>query len=274
MMASDVLKKTTRKLWTEFLRLDVVKNNTYNAKCELPVIKRGPACTLEVHCTHQSQRCNGRSWQDSPMSNPQGHSHHLKTYDINKQSILCTHHLGMGWVDMCHFFSLLGICYMGQGSYENTEKHVGEVLVKMRDDVLRDAMEEEKRLTQETYFTEEHGEQPGCTFGLDMGWNKRGSGRTYNSATGTLLSVGLKTKKICDAITLCNRCSPCNKLERVKNKKEKAIKANKKRKISKYSLRETKLAKHLCLKTWDKSSKSMESEAIIRFVLNAPSKSG
>jgi len=86
---------------------------------------------------------------------------------------------------MSHFFSLLGIGYMHQHSYENIEKHVGEVL-----------------------FTEEHGEQPGCAFGLDMGWNKRGSGRTYNSATGTLLSVGLKTKKICDAITLCNRCSP------------------------------------------------------------------
>ena len=88
------------------------------------------------------------------------------------------------------------------------------------------------------------------------------------------MSVGLKTKKICDAITLRNRCSPCNKLERVKNKKEKAINANKKSKISKYSLRETKLAKHLCVKTWDKSSKSMESEAIVRFVLNASSKSG
>ena len=81
-----------------------------------------------------------------------------------------------------------------------------------------------------------------------MGWNKRGSGCTYNSATGTFLSVGLKTKKICDTITLCNRCSACNKLEKVKRKKEKAIKAKKKIKISKYSLREKQLAKHLCFK--------------------------
>ena len=150
MMASDVLGKTTTKLWKEFLRLDVETINTYNAKCKLTVIKRGLACTLEVHCTHQSQRCNGHSWQNSPMSDPQGHPEHLKTYDINKQSIICAHQLGMGWVDMCHFFSLLGIYYMTQGSYENTEKHVGEVLFKMQDDVLSDAMEEDKSIMQET----------------------------------------------------------------------------------------------------------------------------
>ena len=129
---------------------------------------------------------------------------------------------------MCHFFSQLGIYYMDQGNYENTEKHVGEVLVKIQDDVLGEAKEEKKRLTQETYCTEEHGEKPGCTFGLDMGWNKRGFGHTYNSATGILLSASLKTNKICNTILLCNCCSACNKLEKVKKKKEKAIKAKKK----------------------------------------------
>ena len=84
---------------------------------------------------------------------------------------------------------------MGQGSYENTEKHVGEVLVKIRDDVLSEAMQEEEILTQEACFTEQHGEKPGWAFGLDMGWNGRGSGRTYNSATRTRLSDGLQTKK-------------------------------------------------------------------------------
>ena len=169
MKASDVLKKTTTTLWKDFLRLDVVKHNTYNAKCELTVNKSGLACTLEVHCTYRSQRCNGHSWHIAPMSDPQGRTNHLKTYDLNKQSIICAQQMGVGWVDMCRFFSLLGIRYIGQNSYENIEKHVGEVLLKIKDEALRDAMEEEKRLTQETYFTEEHGEQPGCAFGLYMG---------------------------------------------------------------------------------------------------------
>ena len=229
-MVSDLLRSPTTKLWKEFLRLDVENINNNCGKCELKVNKRGLACTLEVRCVHRSQRCTGHSWETTPMFDPQGHPEHFKSYDINKQSILSAHQLGMGWVDMRHFFSLLGIDYMGQESYENTEKHVGGVLVKLRDDALREALEEEKMLTKETYFTEQHGEKPGCAFGLDMGWNGRGSGRTYNSATGTLLSVGLKTNKICDSITLCNRCSACNKLEKVKKKKEKVIKAKKKKK--------------------------------------------
>ena len=218
------LKKTTTKLWKEFLRLDVENIDNNCGKCELKLYKRGLACTLEVRCTYRSQQCTGHSWETTAMVDPQGHPEHFKSYDINKQSIMCAHQLGMGWVDMRHFFSLLGIDYMGQGSYENTEKHVGEVLVKIRDDVLREALEEEKTLTEETYSTEQHGEKPGCAFGLDMGWNGRGSGRTYNSATGTLLSVGLATNKICDAITLCNRCSGCNKLEKVKKKGRKHLK--------------------------------------------------
>ena len=106
-------------------------------------------------------------------------------------------------------------------------------------------------LTQETYYTEQHGEKPGCMFGLDMGWNGRGSCHTYNSATGTLLSIGLQTNKVYNAITLCNCCSACGKLQKVRKKKEKVIviKAKTTSKITKYSLREKELAKHLCLRT-------------------------
>ena len=45
-------------------------------------------------------------------------------------------------------------------------------------------------------------------------------------------------------------------------------------KIKKDTTQGKKLADHKCMKNWGKSSKSMESETIVRLVLNAPRKSG
>ena len=63
----------------------------------------------------------------------------------------------------------------------------------------------------------------------------------------------------------------CDRLKRVRKKKEKAVKA-KKNKIDKYKMKEDKLTGHTCRKNWEKSSKSMESEMIVRLAMNAPKK--
>ena len=91
---------------------------------------------------------------------------------------------------------------MSQHGYESTETHVGKALMEVRSEALDEATEEEKKLTKETYYTEEDGELPAATFGVDMGWNNRGSGRTYNSRTGTLNAVGVRSGKICESQVL------------------------------------------------------------------------
>ena len=134
----------------------------------------------------------------------------------------------MGWTCAKNFFSILGVEYMSQTGYQSTENHVGAALMQVRRESLEEAMEEEKELTEETYSTEEDGELPACTFGVDMGWNRKGSGRTYNSATGTLNATGVNSGKICDSQTLCKSCHKCDKLEIVRKKKEKAVAKGKK----------------------------------------------
>ena len=95
--------------------------------------------------------------------------------------------------------------------------------MQVRRECLEEAMEEEKQLTTETYSTEEAGELPACKFGVDMGWNKKGSGRTYNSATGMLNATGVRSGKVRDSQTLCKSCHKCDKLEIVRKEKEKDV---------------------------------------------------
>lgn len=111
-------------------------------------------------------------------------------------------------------------------------------------------------------------------FEVDMGWNTKGSRRTYNSATGTLMETGVKSRNICDSQTFCKRCHKCNMLLYVRYKKGNALSAKKPLKVKKYTLKEDKLANHKFMRNWSKSSKSMESEAIVRLVFNAQKKSG
>ena len=89
-----------------------------------------------------------------------------------------------------------------------------------------------------------------------------------------LNATGVCNGKMCDSQTLCKNCHKCDKLEIVRKKKEKAVAKGKTQKIKRYTTKEKKLADHKCMKNWGKSSKSMESETIVRLVLNAPRKSG
>ena len=243
-------------------------------KCKLHITRGGLASTLEVRCTYRSERCKGHSWAVTPPSNPNAHPSHNKTYDINKCAILAGHQAGMGWTCAKNLFSILGVQYLSQTGYESAEQHVGAALMQVRREYLEEAMEEKKQLTTETYSTEEAGELPACKFGVDLGWNKKESGRTYNSATGTLNATGVRSGKTCGSQTLCKSCHKCDKLEIVRKKKEKAVAKGKTQKIKRYTTKEKKLADHKCMKNWGKSSKSMESETIVQLVLNAPRKSG
>ena len=120
-----------------------------------------------------------------------------------------------------------------------------------------------RALETKTYTTKKYGTLPTITLGVDEGWNKKGSGCTYNSATGTMNAIGVRTKKVCWSDTLCNRCMYCDRLKKVRKQKEKALANNRSKKAAKYTKQEKKLALHRCLKNFDKSSKAMESESIV-----------
>ena len=117
LLTHDMISLSNRKLWIKFVRQEKKEIG-----CELEVNRVGLACTLTVKCTHHKTH----SWSATPNRIPNKHPQHSKSYDINCLSILAAHRSGLGWSCMTDFFALLGIRYMGQHAYEDTEKHVGK----------------------------------------------------------------------------------------------------------------------------------------------------
>ena len=95
-------------------------------------------------------------------------------------------------------------------------------------------MEGGKNQETNTYHTEEHGTLKAITLTVDEGWNKKGSGCTYNSATGTMNAIGVRSKKVCWSQTLCNRCMYCDKSKKVRKQKEKALAKKQHKKAEQY----------------------------------------
>ena len=80
-------------------------------------------------------------------------------------------------------------------------------------------MEEEKRATIDQkgegayYKSVLYGKLVGIGASVDMGWNQRGAGRSYNSPSGMLCAIGYLKKKIIDYRLYIKKCIMCNKIK-------------------------------------------------------------
>ena len=97
---------------------------------------------------------------------------------------------------------------------------------------MQEALEEETKLSKEagegTYCTKEYGELPALTMSTDGAWQRRSSGRRYDSASGCVHFIGVRCGKVVDSRLNINRCYICARIERLKGKKLKAKQAKKK----------------------------------------------
>ena len=138
---------------------------------------------------------------------------------------------------------------------------------------MKNAFLEEVRLSYEagegTYYTKELGTKPALTLFTDTGWNKRSSGRGYDSPSGITNMIGEYSKKIIDSVLAINQCQFCNKVKKWAKKKERTIKFEKKAKEEKCQNKINRYSTHKCLKTFNGSSKAMEADSIVGMVLNS-----
>ena len=74
---------------------------------------------------------------------------------------------------------------------------MGRALQKVAHEAMEEALEQEKEKS-DTFSTEQKRTLPALTLSVDMGWNKRSSGRRYDSPSGVLLAIGAEAKKIVD----------------------------------------------------------------------------
>ena len=100
------------------------------------------------------------------------------------------YHTGMGPTHVKGFLSALEIPSPTSSMIKRREREMLGAIENVAKDSCNEAIVEEKRLS-----TGEDGKVAGHVK-YDMGWQKRGSGRSYNSSTGVGTSIGEKSGKI------------------------------------------------------------------------------
>ena len=83
---------------------------------------------------------------------------------------------------------------MSLHGFKICEEKVRKVLEEVALEAMEEALVVEKEKS-EKYSTLEDGILPSLTLSVDMGWNKRSSGRRYDSPSGVFLAMGGERKK-------------------------------------------------------------------------------
>ena len=269
------------KMWLSYTKTPGYRQNMFvekKAKLDVKMESKGLATYVTANCHYRSRKLPSGHCIPLHLPRKDGRTHAkaFASYDINKQSVLMAHHMGSSWWSMSCAFSTLGVKYMGQHPYENAEDVVGRAIKTVAKKSMKDALVEEIVLSKEagdgTYQTEEYGELPSLTMGTDAGWQRRASGRLYNSASGVVHFVGVHTGKVCDTRLSINRCQMCEKIKVYKEKIEKGKARKKESNIQKFKTKMSKIKTHRCLKNFWGTSKAMEADSIVRLVRNFPKK--
>ena len=193
-------------------------------------------------------------------------------YALNLKIVLAALRSG-GSHEMCiRFTKLLGLPFVTFKTYKVIENVLGNVLKQISEKSMTQALEEEIKKTKDTYRTERYGLLPAIAAMVDMGWQKRAAGRSYNSPSGVLHAVGGQTGKIVSSYLYRNNCCKCQQLDNLVQKRIQAIESEKKDedKITELTEEINELEKHECLKNFTGPSKSMETDAIVQLIKQAP----
>ena len=139
---------------------------------------------------------------------------------------------------------------------------------------IKDALKEEIENSPEWCSTERCGRMKAIVVLVDMGWQKRAAGRSYNSPSGVLHAVGGKTGKIIQTFVYCNRCQKCLLQEGLGRHLKMLDEISDRDEYIEIKDKMKQNENHDCLKNFDGPSKSMEMDAIVQLIKMAPEKMG
>ena len=87
--------------------------------------------------------------------------------------------------------------------------------MKVAEDSMKSARQEEIELTRlatdKTFFSPTYGKMSALVAAIDMAWNKRSSGRRYDSNSGFSNFIGVRSKKVLDYELLIKSCLKCTR---------------------------------------------------------------
>lgn len=143
-------------------------------------------------------------------------------------------HVGMGETDVNEWLSVLNVPPLARSTVKAREREMGPNFEAIAEDSCQKALHLEQAMSSEN--TRDRSGPVQLTASYDMGWTRRGSGRTYNSMSGHGSLIGQHSGKVIaygSRITTCRYCEVAEREHREANP-------------------------HHCRRNWNGSSKAME----------------
>ncbi|XP_061190963.1 uncharacterized protein LOC133199106 [Saccostrea echinata] len=206
-------------------------------KCGLPlqlshtisVLTHGLASLLKVCCSNT--KCNH-------INHVKTGKKHGKVWDVNTKLSAAMVHVGIGVTQVNSLLSELNIPPVSHAMLDNRQKEIGRAVQDIAAESMSNALQKELGM-----MNEEMNEK-GLVVAVDAGWQKRGSGKTYDSLSGHCSMVGPLSGKVLSYSVRSKNCRVCSVAETT-NKNP---------------------AAHECSKNWEGSSKAMEADMVIEMV--------
>jgi len=186
-------------------------------------------------------------------------------YDANMKFCISFMSNGDGGRDAQRFLSFLSLpsaTTVGKSTFSKLERTTTDSIHQLTEGYMRSNLFEEVRLTyandpsfnfeawKDSVLNQEpYGYMlPFISVSMDMGWQKRSSGRRYDSSSGHAFLVGIKTRKpvsMCLKSSFCSVC--CYHMKR-------------------HNLEQEEVPEHECVANHQGSAGSMESAALIEMI--------
>ena len=201
-----------------------------------------------------------------------GNQSYSLEYELNIRAMMSAFYIGTGGFDigvLVGMFGLPGGTYRERTHSRHTpflneiiinlaEKMMKESLRREIDATIRDKLEE-KGYTDEAvtsailaWHEKRNDEIPpeisilGIAISFDMGWQKRSTGKLYDSLSGHAYAIGCRTSEIIGLSVKCKKCAVCRTANRFS----------------------TATAEHNCTINWNGASGAMEAGVALEMVTN------
>lgn len=196
-------------------------------------VQFGFASILNIYCCECGET-NGI--QTGKMHS--GGSRGPKIFDVNTKAAAAMIHTGIGETHITDFFNILNIPPPARKTIKKREREVGQSFEKIAKKSCEDSLN--------SVINSHNGECSSLVASYDMGWQRRSSGRTYNSMSGHGALFENDSKSIIAygaRITTCRFCEVASRDGRTPNK-------------------------HDCRRNWSGSSKAMEQSVAVELLTN------
>ncbi|XP_063407854.1 uncharacterized protein LOC134691329 [Mytilus trossulus] len=167
---------------------------------------------------------------------------HDRVWDVNSKLATALVHSGLGERQANSFLSELNIPAFSYKLVSARLKEVGNVVEEVAKESTNEALEKELAAVEQ--------KKGSLVVAVDAGWQKRGSGRAYDSKSGHCSMIGPETGKIINYSVRSKECRVCSRAES----------------------RNESPREHACYRNWEGSSKGMEADMVIEMVKDVQSK--